>query len=649
LIATGRKSRKSLNIVIAVTSEVGGIVSGRPDVSVIIPYYNREKYIDEAVQSVLAQTLQPREIIIVNDCSSESSRRYLDRYQNCCKIVDLPVNVGLAGSRNAGIDAAAGEFMAFLDDDDVWLPHKLEVQRKYMDDHPECAIVHSAARLFFQDGREEYFKQFPLGEMWLAQALMNGYWAIIPSVLARSEVVRAVGGFDVNFRECEDRDFIIRCCAEGYRVEGIEEPLIRVRRQDQEGLTKKPWRIYRADLRMCWKHRALYRNAYGIRGILSFVIEKAQAPSRQVRYLNEIMLFLLQFVQYRQKARYRDPAIYGRGQMKPAWVARELAEKTNLLKTKFSMTRTSSDISVVIPFYNREQYIDEAVQSVLAQTLKPLEIIIVNDCSRESARRYLDRFADVCKIVDLEQNVGLAGSRNAGISAARGEFVALLDDDDIWMPEKLAVQRKYMEDHPECTMVHSRVCAFYTNAADHVFGRFDPWQPLSLAQALRDEYWAVPSTMMFRTAAIRVIDGFDSSFRECEDRDFLIRVAAAGHRIEGIPDPLIRFRRTLHGSLSEQLWTMFRAHLRVVWKHRTLYYQAYGWRGAANFLLVTLHMASWKTRYVDGAVRFLLRIYDRKWIVKPGYRDPVQAIDQTQPVTAEAASVAAAEEQRQSA
>jgi glycosyltransferase involved in cell wall biosynthesis len=360
------------------------------------------------------------------------------------------------------------------------------------------------------------------------------------------------------------------------------------------------------------------------------------------------MLFLLQFVRYRQKSGYRDPAIYGRGQTNPPWIARRLGETTNALKRKFSTDEARSDVSVIIPFYNREKYIDEAIQSVLAQTLKPLEIIIVNDCSRDSSRKYLDRFADVCTIVDLKKNVGLAGSRNAGIRAARGRFIALLDDDDIWMPEKLAVQRKHMEEHPECTMVHSRVCAFYTNAPDHIFGRFDPWQPMSLAQALRDEYWAVPSTMMFRTAAIRGIDGFDQRFRECEDRDFLIRVCAAGYRVEGIPEPLIRFRRTLHGSLSEQYWTMFRAHFRVVWKHRALYSRAYGLRGAANFLLVTLHMASWKTRYVDGAVRFLLRVYDRKWIIKPRYRDPVQSIDQNDPVTVEAATVGG-EEQRQSA
>ena len=87
-------------------------------------------------------------------------------------------------------------------------------------------------------------------------------------------------------------------------------------------------------------------------------------------------------------------------------------------------TPATSDISVVIPYCNREQYIDEAIQSVLAQTLQPLEIIIVNDCSRESSRRYLDRYAGVCSIVDLPVNIGLAAARNEGIRRARGQFIA---------------------------------------------------------------------------------------------------------------------------------------------------------------------------------------------------------------------------------
>ena len=304
------------------------------DISVVIPYYNREQYIDEAVQSVMSQTLKPLEIIIVNDCSRESSRRYLDRYASTCKIVDLEVNVGLAAARNEGVRCARGRFVAFLDDDDVWLPQKLEIQRRYMDEHPECAIVHTAVWLFFLTGRDEFFKRFEEGPMTLAQALTNEYWAIIPTVLIRSEVIQAVAGFDVNFRECEDRDFIIRCCAAGYRVEGIIEPLVRVRRQNQEGLTKDHWRIFRADLRMCWKLKKHYLQAYGVRGILSFVLEKIQFPSGRTRYVDGAVRRLLRFVnvKYEIRPNYRDPVLSA-GQKRPLSVPPQPVDRTSLVRS----------------------------------------------------------------------------------------------------------------------------------------------------------------------------------------------------------------------------------------------------------------------------------------------------------------------------
>src|SRR5262249_52982061 len=144
-------------------------------------------------------------------------------------------------------------------------------------------------------------------------------------------------------------------------------------------------------------------------------------------------------------------------------------------------------------------------------------------------------------------NVGLAGSRNAGIRVARGAFIALLDDDDIWLPEKLEKQRRYMEEHPECSGCHSQVWAFFPNKHQEVWSLFDPG-PMPLAEALCSERWAVPSTLMIRTSALRSIGGFDKRFRECEDRDFMIRFCAAGYGLEGISEPLIRLRRNSNNS-----------------------------------------------------------------------------------------------------
>jgi teichuronic acid biosynthesis glycosyltransferase TuaG len=243
-----------------------------------------------------------------------------------------------------------------------------------------------------------------------------------------------------------------------------------------------------------------------------------------------------------------------------------------------------SDISVIIPFYNRETYIDEAVQSVLAQTLKPLEIIIVNDCSQESARRYLDRYSKTCRIVDLPKNVGLAGSRNAGIRVVRGRYIALLDDDDSWLPQKLEVQYRYMQEHPECAGVHTAVWLILAGRPDVRYKLFETG-PLPLSQGLTHRQWVIPSTLLIRTQAVRALGGFDPWFRESEDRDFVIRCCAAGYRLEAIDEPLARFRRTGHFHLAGRPLIMFKSHMKICWKHRRLYRQVFGVRGIFDFLL----------------------------------------------------------------
>jgi glycosyltransferase involved in cell wall biosynthesis len=296
----------------------------------------------------------------------------------------------------------------------------------------------------------------------------------------------------------------------------------------------------------------------------------------------------------------------------------------------------AGDISVVIPFYNREEYIDQAVQSVLAQTLQPLEIIIVNDCSRESSRRYLDRYVDVCRIVDLPKNVGLAAARNAGIRQARGQFIALLDDDDIWLPRKLEVQHRYMIEHPECSSVHTAVWLFFSNRPDVRYKLFEPI-PLSLAQALTHEQWVVPSTLLIRTRVVRDVGGFDPWFRENEDRDFVIRCCAAGCRIEGIDEPLARMRRESHNHLAGRPVRMYLAHVKLCWKHKALYYRVYGLRGILSFLLSSFYLVgdlylirkykvvSMKTRCVDRGMRLVRRFLKVRYPVRPDYQEPVSS------------------------
>lgn len=286
------------------------------------------------------------------------------------------------------------------------------------------------------------------------------------------------------------------------------------------------------------------------------------------------------------------------------------------------MTDVQSDISVIIPYYNREKYVHETIQSVLAQTLKPLEIIIVNDCSRESARRELDRYTSTCKIIDLPKNVGLAGARNAGMRIARGQYIALLDDDDIWLPHKLEVQRRYMEQHPECFLVHGAVWAFFSKKPEEFWTWYVPGA-LTLAHSLTDLGWVCPSTMLFRAQDAQAVGGFDPAFRQCEDRDFVIRCCAAGLRIQCINEPLARLRREDHDRLTGHKWTILRTDLKMCWKHRRHYFQAYGLRGILTFALEKSHTATSDIRYMDGAGRLVLGFLEPKYPLKKGFRDPI--------------------------
>ncbi|SFR63911.1 Glycosyl transferase family 2 [Marinobacter daqiaonensis] len=109
-------------------------------------------------------------------------------------------------------------------------------------------------------------------------------------------------------------------------------------------------------------------------------------------------------------------------------------------------------VSVVIPVYNGEQYVAQAIDSVLDQTYGDVELLVVNDGSTDRTMQVLSRYGDRIKVVSIN-NQGLSVARNVGILEASGEFIALLDDDDVWHPEKLSIQTSLMKQNPDWVVV----------------------------------------------------------------------------------------------------------------------------------------------------------------------------------------------------
>ena len=116
-------------------------------------------------------------------------------------------------------------------------------------------------------------------------------------------------------------------------------------------------------------------------------------------------------------------------------------------------------ISVIIPAYNREAYVGEAIRSVLAQTLPPEEVIVVDDGSTDRTGEIARSFGKPVRCISQE-NQGVGGARNTGLGEATGNFIALLDSDDLWTGRKLELQARYLENHPETDMVFSHMKPF---------------------------------------------------------------------------------------------------------------------------------------------------------------------------------------------
>jgi glycosyltransferase involved in cell wall biosynthesis len=180
------------------------------DVSVIIPAYNGEKFIEEALRSLFAQKCPAEEIIVIDDGSTDGTASVLEKYRKQVSY-HFQENSGLAAARNAGIRVSKGAYLAFLDADDLFHPEKIEVQKTFLDSHPEIDMVFSDFEYF--GGmllRRPIPDSLKKGEGNLLLDLFRFNCIAIPTVLLRRECFQEVGSFDESLLAVEDYDLWLR-------------------------------------------------------------------------------------------------------------------------------------------------------------------------------------------------------------------------------------------------------------------------------------------------------------------------------------------------------------------------------------------------------------------------------------------------------
>jgi len=225
-------------------------------------------------------------------------------------------------------------------------------------------------------------------------------------------------------------------------------------------------------------------------------------------------------------------------------------------------------VSVIIPCYNNAEYLSEAVDSVLRQAYVDFEIIVIDDGSVDNTSEVSACFSDDKRFrYHYQPNQGLSAARNKGIELAKGRFIALLDADDIWLPEKLDRQMKLLSSDPDIGMVFTDFSTFDSSGV--IASRKLPGQDVNLITYTRmfeRNNFIYPSTVMVRKDVFDECGGFDTTLRSIEDYDMWLRIARS-HKVAGIPEPLTRIRQ--HDSnMSMNIPVMLENELAVLEKNR---------------------------------------------------------------------------------
>lgn len=179
------------------------VLRGLHRISVVIPVYNRERYVVEAIQSVLDQTRPADEVVVVDDGSTDQSVQVVQRMGSPIVRIVRQANAGIGAARNRGVAESSGDLIAFLDSDDVWTREKLEVQERAFDDAGVMLVFGQLIQFLSSDQHDEMAGTFAI-----AQEPAPGFSAI--TLLARRVAIERTGPFDTGLRVGEFIDWLAR-------------------------------------------------------------------------------------------------------------------------------------------------------------------------------------------------------------------------------------------------------------------------------------------------------------------------------------------------------------------------------------------------------------------------------------------------------
>jgi glycosyltransferase involved in cell wall biosynthesis len=556
----------------------------QPRVAVVIPVFNASACLADTLRSVQGQTVADWELVVVDDGSTDDSAAIVSELAAADPRIRLvrQDNAGVSVARNRGVAESRAPLIAFLDADDLWHPAKLEAHLRLHREDPGIGVSFARVEFLTPDGvpsgvRSAARRRAPEPAELLAEnpTTTTSNWVL------RREVFEQVGGFLEGMNHSEDLEWLLRvACLSSWRF-GVLPEVLTYYRTSGGGLSAGLERMEDGWMRLVEEARRYAPDL--VRW------EFARARAVQLRYLARRSVRLGDSstvgLHYLQRSLRSDWTLLLRQPRRTGLTALAVLARTLLPRRAMSdpspvLPPLAADplVSVVMPLYNSAATVAASLESVLRQTHRNLEIIVVDDGSTDDGVEICRGYGDPRVRIVHQRNRGLAGARNTGIRHAAGSVLAFLDSDDLWLPEKISRHLEHLRHHPQVGVSFSR------SALIDREGR-----PLGLLQTPRLT-GITPPLILCRNpisngscVVLRreVLDGirfredlygtpedywFDDRFRQSEDIECWLRIAVqTPFVIEGIPEALTLYRVN-SGGLSADVEKQYASWCRVLEK-----------------------------------------------------------------------------------
>ena len=386
-----------------------------PLVSVIIPVYNGEDYINDSIKSALGQTYKNIEVIVIDDGSTDKTKKICESFKNKIKYI-FKENGGVSTALNLGIKKSKGEYISWLSHDDLYKPNKIELEikelSKFMDKNTivfsNFDLINSEGIVFSKTNHTFFYKKEELtsGIMPVIMGAVNGCTTLI-----NKECFNECGLFDEKLKTVQDYDMWLRLFSK-YPSTFIDKHLVQYRVHEKQGTN-------------AYKDRFDVEDNFWLK-----VIEKI--TPEYMKSINESIYEVIMILYYKMyTANYKKSA-------KLCW---ELGKKYS--------NENNPIVSILVPCYNEEQFLEDAVESLINQTYGAIEILIIDDYSTDKTYEIAKKLSEKdyrIKVLQNKYEKGLVGNLNTGLETARGKFVTRLDADDYndanRIEQQLSIMRK---------------------------------------------------------------------------------------------------------------------------------------------------------------------------------------------------------------